>query len=222
MRKNVAVCVAVVTIATCAVAAVTAGPAARAATVACGSACAEPYSQQYGASDVMAVEPGTVQAGLGVGLDSAGQYSTEDFEISDFGPVSNFYEDGLVGPVVGLTWPTDPTYEFEYAPDGIESGLCLGVADTASSGEGVTLQTCGVDANTVWIGLSADEIDGYQPLINATDTVADTPYVLTAVKARYVLRGNLDIYLEVNPLSLVNGTLNPAQMWADETGVVGG
>lgn len=136
--------------------------------------------------------------------------------------MSGFYQDGLVGPVVGLTWPTDETYEFNYAPDGVQSGLCLGVADTASSGEGVTLQTYGVDANTVWIGLSVDEIDGYQPLINATDTVADTPYVLTAVKGRYVLRGNLGIYLEVNPLSLVNGTFNPAQMWTNETGVVGG
>jgi len=201
---------------------VTSGATAHAATADCGNGCVEPYSQQYGSTAIVAVDSGTVQPGLGLGLYAASPDSTEDFEINNFGPVSGFYEDGLVGPVVGQTWPTDQTYQYSYAPDGVQSGFCLGLAETASTGEGVTLQPCGVNADTVWIALAADESGGYQPMINATDTVADAPYVLTAVKGRFVLRGSAIIDLEVEPLSLVGGALNPAQMWTDESGVVGG
>jgi hypothetical protein len=202
--------------------AIASGGTAHAATVYCGSACSEPYSQQYGSSAIVAVDSGTVQPGLGLGLYGAAPDSTEDFVIDDFGPVSGFYQDGLVGPVVGQTWPTDQTYQYSYAPDGVQSGFCLGLTETASTGEGVTLQPCGVSADTVWIALAADESDGYQPMINATDTVADAPYVLTAVRNKFVLRGSAIIDLEVEPLSLVGGALNPAQMWTDDSGVVGG
>ena len=48
-------------------------------------------------------------------------------------------------------FPDDPAFENEYAPFGVESGLCMGVAATAFSDEGVTLQPCGVSSKTVWI-----------------------------------------------------------------------
>jgi len=220
--RKVAVGVAVVTLATGTVVGVASGSAAHAATAACGSGCVEPYSQQFGSGSILSTAAGTVEPGLTVDLAAAGAYSAEDFIVHDFGPVSNFYQAGLVGPVVGQTWPADPTYEFEYAPNGIESGLCLGLATAAAAGEGVTLQACGVNANTVWIGLSADDIGGYQPLINATDTIADTPYVLTAARSARVRVGSDPLYLEVNQLSLVDGAFDPGQMWANETGVLGG
>src|SRR5271154_6644948 len=219
-RSRVAACVAAVTLVTSV--AIPPGSTAHAATADCGNGCVEPYSQQYGSTAIVGVDSGTVQPGLGLGLYGASPSSSEDFEVSDFGPVSGFYQDGLVGPVVGQTWPTDQTYEYSYAPDGVQSGFCLGLAETASTGEGVTLQPCGVSADTVWIALAADESDGYQPMINATDTVADAPYVLTAVKNKFVLRGSAIIDLEVDPLSLVGGALNPAQMWTNDVGVVGG
>ena len=116
----------------------------------------------------------------------------------------------------------DLAYQYVYAPDGVLSGLCLGLADSASTGEGATLEPCGVDSDTIWISMFEDENDaGYFPWINASDTVADTPYVLTAFIPRYWLRG-ADIYLEVDPLSVVNGTVDPDQMWAMDFGVVGG
>jgi hypothetical protein len=221
-RNRVAVWLAAGAMASGAVVALASGSSAYAATVDCGSACAELYTQQFGATDIVAVDAGVAQPGLGAGLYAAAADPTEDFEILGFGPVSDFYQDGLVGPTVGLTWPTDQTYEYAYAPNGVQSGFCLGVADSASTGEGVTLQPCGVDANTVWIGLSADEIGGYQPLINATDTSVDTPYVLTAVKSRFWVRGGSEVGLEVDPLSLVGGAFDPGQMWANQSGVVGG
>jgi hypothetical protein len=82
-------------------------------------------------------------------------------------------------------FPDDPAFENEYAPFGVESGLCLGVAATAFNGEGVTLQPCGVSSRTVWI---LDTLDnqfshafqhGYVPLINGSDTNFSHPFVLT-------------------------------------------
>jgi hypothetical protein len=39
----------------------------------------------------------------------------------------------------------------EYAPLGIRSGLCVGLASVAYQNEGLTLQPCSVPATTVWV-----------------------------------------------------------------------
>ena len=75
--------------------------------------------------------------------------------------------------------------ENEYAPFGVDSGLCMGVAKAAFQGEGVTLQPCGVSAGTVWILDTLDQqfthawANGYIPLINGTNTNFSQPFVLT-------------------------------------------
>ena len=76
-------------------------------------------------------------------------------------------------------------FENEYAPFGVDSGLCLGVAATAFSDEGVTLQPCGVSSKTVWILDTLDQqftdawAHGYIPLINGSNTNFSQPFVLT-------------------------------------------
>jgi len=75
--------------------------------------------------------------------------------------------------------------ENEYAPFGVDSGLCMGVAKTAFNDEGVTLQPCGVSAKTVWILNTLDQqftsawAHGYIPLINGSNTNFSQPFVLT-------------------------------------------
>ena len=76
-------------------------------------------------------------------------------------------------------------FENEYAPFGVDSGLCMGVAATAFQDEGVTLQPCGVSAKTVWILDTLDQqfthawAHGYVPLINGSNTNFSQPFVLT-------------------------------------------
>jgi hypothetical protein len=76
-------------------------------------------------------------------------------------------------------------FEQEYAPYGVDSGLCMGVASTAFQDEGVTLQPCGVSAKTVWILDTLDQqftdawFHGYFPLINGSNTNFSQPFVLT-------------------------------------------
>jgi hypothetical protein len=73
-------------------------------------------------------------------------------------------------------------FENEYAPFGVNSGLCLGVAATAFQGEGVTLQPCGVSAKTIWI-VDFNEVNFHNfpgvPLINGSNTNFSHPFVLT-------------------------------------------
>jgi len=191
------------------------GPAGSAATVACGSSCISLASQSLGPGDVSAVSSGTAAVGTKVILSAAGEFSAEDFQVENPGTVAEFYADGVVGAAVGKTWPSYPVYTFQYAPNGVESGLCLGLGlgVTAANGTGVTLQTCGTTAQVAWIPLEIDDIGGYQPLINASDTNANTPYVLMAGSSG----GDK---LTTHKLNLVAGTFNPAEMWETLSGVL--
>ena len=135
----------------------------------------------------------------------------EDWTVAFQGTVIDFFEAGLVSSAVALHYGCVPiteggdftdcpfnvtsatsadssnylAFENEYAPFGVDSGLCLGVAATAFNDEGVTLQPCGVSAKTVWILDTLDQqfttawAHGYIPLINGSDTNFSQPFVLT-------------------------------------------
>jgi hypothetical protein len=225
MRKRAAACLAAATLAGGAIVAITMGPAAHAATSACGDRCVDLYEEAAGNTEILGVEPGTVQAGLATELDIPSETAaSEDFELRPQGTLSVFYQAGFVDAAVEQAWSSDETYEWLYAPDGQETSLCLGIASNASSGEQTSLQPCGVDMETVWIGLAGDKAaNGFMPLANATDTSPSTPYVLTETPfvLRYPLRDSIPPKLVVNPLTTVDGGFSRAQMWTDEAGVVG-
>ena len=142
-----------------------------------------------------------------------------DWTFSIQGTVADFFAAGLVSAAVALhygcisagasaNFPNCPfniagfnipvtgndsdllAVENQYAPFGVESGLCMGVAATAVQGEGVTLQPCGVSSKTVWILDTLDQsftdawAHGYIPLINGSDTNFSQPFVLTYPAAR--------------------------------------
>jgi hypothetical protein len=168
----------------------------------------------------------------------------EDFSVAYQGTVADFYAAGLVSSAVALhygglghfsptvTFPNDPAFENEYAPFGVDSGLCIGVATTAVQGEGVTLQPCGVSSKTVWI---LDWLDswttffhgGYFPLINGSDTNFSHPFVLTYPANGYptdVPRPQLTV---TNLTGFTNGwgipeigTVESNQLWSADAGVL--
>ena len=143
-----------------------------------------------------------------------------DWTFAFQGTVADFYAAGLVdaatalhyGCIAGVNFPDCPfnvtsitppntttgaissnylAVENEYAPFGVDSGLCMGVAATAFSDEGVTLQPCGVSAKTVWILDTLDQqftaawAHGYIPLINGSNTNFSQPFVLTYPNESY-------------------------------------
>ena len=136
----------------------------------------------------------------------------EDWTVAFQGTVADFFAAGLVSSALALHYgcisgpggdfPNCPfniagfnipsggnsdllAVENEYAPFGVDSGLCMGVAATAVQGEGVTLQPCGVSSKTVWVLDTLDQsftdawAHGYIPLINGSDTNFSQPFVLT-------------------------------------------
>jgi hypothetical protein len=105
---------------------------------------------------------------------------SEDFTVSDQALVSAFYAQNLVSAAVDQAYGDDAAYEVEYTPFGASTGRCVGVAATATAGEQVTLQPCGVSSKTLWIADSSASITGsFVPLINGSTSDVSDPFVLT-------------------------------------------
>jgi hypothetical protein len=181
-----------------------AATAGNAATSDCTS-CINLAVQQF-PGDVAAVSGGTAKVGQKVILSAAGPFSAEDFTPAFQGTVQDFYSAGIIGPAVGLTWPNNSVYEFQYTPANTQTGLCLAASTTAANGVAVELEPCGVNALTTWIPLTIDQIGGFEPMINGTDTNVNTPFVLSA-------GSGVGDKLTTHKLDLIAGTFNPAEMW---------
>jgi hypothetical protein len=193
---------------------------ASAATPSCGGGCINLFSHQFSGTSpnyVVDVLRQGEKTGQPIILFRQANYDpAEDFTVAYEGHVSDFFAAGLVSASVNLHYgcnsaantcttstsgtggiggttgfPNDWAFENEYAPFGVDSGLCTGVAATAFSDEGVTLQPCGVSSKTVWILDTYDQnlttpgsffeafISTGVPLINGSDTNFSQPFVLT-------------------------------------------
>jgi hypothetical protein len=125
----------------------------------------------------------------------------------------------------------DPAFEIEYTPDGVDSGLCVGVASTAVQEEGVTLQECGASSKTVWAIDLYDNLlqvffTGYFPLINGSDTNFSQPFVLTYPQSGYptdkprpqLQVDNLSGYTHGFPPILNYPSIDDNQLWGADFG----
>jgi hypothetical protein len=137
-----------------------------------------------------------------------------------------------VTPAVTCAFATnDPAFEIEYTPDGVDSGLCVGVASTAVQEEGVTLQECGASSKTVWAIDLYDNLlqvffTGYFPLINGSDTNFSQPFVLTYPQSGYptdkprvqLQVDNLSGYTTGFPPIINYPTIDDNQLWGADFG----
>jgi hypothetical protein len=187
-------------------------PAASAASPECGPACITLVNLKFGSADVMAVSGGTEAAGQAVILSAAAPSTTEDWTESFEGVVSDFVAAGIINPTLGEHYGSDAAFEFEYAPGGIGSGLCLGIGSGPSQSTPVTLQPCGVSANTLWIEDTADANGLGAIFISGSGSKYPAPYVLTA----NTVGGNFTTQaLRTNP-----GADARAQRWVGIFGVL--
>jgi serine/threonine-protein kinase len=206
------------------------------------------FSRQFGthsspnfAQDVLNQDE---QAGQPIILFNTGTSDpAQNWTVASQGTTAQFYASGLVSTAVaqhygctpGGNFPNcygqtavavnDPAFELEYAPNGVDSGLCMGVASTAAQDEGVTLQPCGVSAKTVWImdifGSPSTASNGYVPLINGSDTNFSQPFVLTYPSSGYptdVPRPQLEVdnitgLSQGSPPEPELGTVAANQLW---------
>jgi hypothetical protein len=158
---------------------------AHAETPACGPTCVDlyggiPAKLGYPSFLIDAYKQGQA-AGTPIVLSAVSDIDpSEDFTISNEGLVSTFFAADLVSAAVNQHYGSDTAYEYEYSPYGAPTGECVGVAATATAGEHVTLQPCGVSGKTIWIADTSGSItDSFVPLINGSDTDFLDPVVLT-------------------------------------------
>jgi hypothetical protein len=227
---------------------------ANAATPSCGDTCVEFFSAEFGSSGSPNFALDTLRQGEKAGqpqilFRTSDTDPAEDYTISDEGLVSDFYTAGLVSSAVALHYgglgcegtvtpgnippcnayyPDLEAYEIEYSPYGVDSGLCTGVAATATAGEKVTLQPCGESARTVWIIDSEDtDVNSNTPLINGSDTNFSQPFVLTYGASSYptdyprpvLYVANVTGFQGANGLP-TPGTVDDNQLWGQDTGVL--
>jgi hypothetical protein len=230
--------------------------AASAATPSCGANCINVFSREFGTHGTPAFVLDTLRQGNKAGqplilFRTSDTDPAEDFNASFQGLTSDFYAAGLVSsavalhygcvlggtPVAGAEIPCSPAggtddaaFEDEYAPYGVDSGLCAGVATAAAAGTKVALEPCGVSSKTVWIVDTGDSVTvtaGYVPLINGSDTNFSHPYVLTYPSNGYPT-DTPRVQLTTQELTgftgsllvPVLGTVDDNQLWGADLGVL--
>jgi hypothetical protein len=221
---------------------------AGAATPSCGHDCIDLFSREFGTHDHPNFVLDVLRQGAQVGqpiilFRTSNTDPAEDFTLSFQGSTSDFYAAGLVSSAVALHYGCtvgpfitcansvdDPAFESEYAPYGVDSGLCVGVARTAFQNEKVTLQPCGVSSRTVWIADTNDSPatinHGYVPVINGSDTNFSHPFVLTYPKNGFptdrprpqVMVQNLTGFSHGPGMPI--GSVQDNQLWGADFGVL--
>jgi hypothetical protein len=215
---------------------------ASAATPSCGPTCIDLFSFEFGHHSSPNFVVDVYRQGAKVGQPiilyrTSDTDPAEDFTASFQGTVADFFAAGLVSAAVDLHYgagavgfPNDPAFENEYAPYGVDSGLCVGVASTAVQGSKVSLQPCGVSSKTVWVvdtGDSTTIARGYVPLINGSDTNFSHPFVLTYPTNGYPTDIPRPQLTTTNLTGFSGsflvpelGTVNDNQLWGDDFGVL--
>ena len=162
--------------------------AASAATPACGPTCLSVFSSELGTyatpNFVEHVFGGRARVGTPTGLTTASSSDpSEDFINPHPGTVADYYALGLVSAAVDRQFGTLTASQLEYTPDGIPSGLCVGIATEPYPGEAVSLQSCSIPGRTVWIIDTADSpataSAGLFPIVSGATRDFAHPFTMT-------------------------------------------
>jgi hypothetical protein len=219
----------------------------------CGLACVDIFGVEFGHHHSPGFLLDVFQAHARIGqpiilFRATANDPAEDFGAESLGTVLDFYRKGLVSAAFAMHYGcvpaqqrgsgdfsscfgtgksfNDTAFEIEYTPNGVDSGLCVGIASTAVTGEGVTLQECGASSKTVWAIDLYDQpvesfIHGYVPLINGSDANFSEPFVLTYPFAGYptdrprpqLMVYNLSGYTRGFPPIVNFSSIDDTQLW---------
>ena len=196
------------------------------ATPACGINCFDLSSLELGHTQVLnAYVPGDTgiggKAGQKVNLHyGSDSHPNEDFTgaqvgtLLDFCP--NFGGTGLSATSYAcINYPkTYPVFEADWSPFGNQSDLCVGAAEPITAGENTTLQQCGDEASTLWVGDLHHAFPvpptGVIPWVNGASTTFSHPLVLTVDPGSRNPANQVKLQTEN---LLTGGALENAQEW---------
>ena len=203
------------------------------ATPACGFNCFNLSSLTLGRGTIQnAYVPGDTGTGGRVGQRvnmnfASNSHPNEDFTGAQVGTLLNFCPNfggsGLSQTsYVCINYPSNyPVFESNWSPFGNESGLCVGSKLPLFSGRETTLQPCGVNATTIWVGDLKNSIfhNGrlYFPWVNGASTNFSHALVLTVDPSTHNPRNQLRVQ-SLN--SLTGGVVPDTQQFSFTFGPV--
>ncbi len=203
---------------------------ARAATPACGQRCISIFSRALGTQTqpnfVEAVYQETAKIGQPLILKQASSADpSQDLIVPRSGSVSEFFAAGMLSAKVDRHYGNLTAVQIEYAPSGVGSGLCVGVAIPGVPNQGLTLQPCTVPATTVWIVDTEHAVgtppDVYFPLINGSTRSFSRPLVMDYPRDAHPTDEPTP-EIRVRHLQFVPGerTVPDRQLWGTRFGVL--
>ena len=202
---------------------------AGAASTQCAARCGSVFSRALGvygnSGPVEAVLDGQARVGQPVILNTPSNMDPSEDIIPERRTVSAFYADGLVSTAVNARYGSLLAVQQQYAPFGIETGLCVGLDEAAHQNQGLTLQPCDVSARTVWIldfPDSPSTAPAYFPIVNASTTGFDRPFAMDLPRDELV-NGRHTLQIHVRRLKFLGSerTLPDSQLWGFLSGTVG-
>jgi hypothetical protein len=199
---------------------------ASAATPECDTNCISLFSRVLGnyaqPNVVEAVLDGVAKVGQPVILKRASSSDPSQDLIPNLGKVSEFYAAGMVSAEVNSHYGNLDAAQIQYAPLGLISGLCVGLAKPASQGAGLTLQPCTDPGTTVFIiDMPHATADGYFPILNASTTDFSRPFAMHYPRDQEATDQRLQ-QIQVRHLQFSSNdrTLPDRQLWGAYPGVL--
>jgi hypothetical protein len=214
-----------VTALTLAVGAIAAGAfPASAATPACGPTCVSVFSKELGSSDqpgpVEDVLDGAAAIGQPLILKQASSSDSSEDTVANVMPVPGFYAAGMVSAQVNMQYGGLLAAQIQYAPNGVRTGLCVGLATIAYQDEGLTLQPCSVPGVTVWIlDAAGSTAAGYFAIVNASTTDFNHPFAMDLPQDE-VVSAHQQLQIHVRRLQFLGHgkSLPDRQLWGIHRG----
>jgi hypothetical protein len=165
---------------------------ASAATPSCGSSCVSLFTQKYGPQYMVDVYQQRAVAGNeSILFQKSNSDPALDFTFHYSGTVTSFYNQyGLVTANFAHTYGSDPAFQFQYSPYGVNSGFCLSTwpGEAPQPGYKVRLESCGQYSNTLWAADIGNQVTDHHstafgshhdvPLINGATNTFSNPEVL--------------------------------------------
>ena len=199
---------------------------AGAATPDCAQRCISLFSKVLGTytqpNVVEAVLDGVAKVGQPVILKRASSSDPSQDLIPTLGRVSDFYARGMVSAKVNRHYGNLDAAQIQYAPFGVVSGLCVGLAKPASQGAGLTLQPCTAPGTTVFIiDMPNATPDGYFPILNASTRDFSRPFAMHYPRDQQASEQRLQ-QIQVRRLQFRSKerTLPDRQLWGAHFGVL--
>lgn len=160
-------------------------PVASAATPACGANCISVFSRELGTyahpNFVEDVLGGEATIGQPVGLKQASGSDPSEDILPRGGSLADFFAAGMVSAEVNSHYAGMRAVQQVYAPFGVPTDLCVGLATVAYQNEGLTLQPCSTPGTTVWIIDTADSpatAPTYFPIVSGSTTDFTHPFAM--------------------------------------------